>query len=467
LPGGPAPKIDYPFNGTAAEQATWIKREFPPLPPPPPPPRTVLGPAGRPVTLSELQALAAGNHPSIKSAVAAVRAAEGAVKQAGAFPNPFLSWEADTVGTGGAGYQGMYIDQPIITGNKLRLLTAMAQMDLHNAQIALRRAQIDVATQVRSTYFAVLVARENMKVSRALVLFSDSVLRDQVEFLRRGFSPPYEVLQLRPLAYGARFNLLQATNQYRASWKQLASALGDVDYPLAELAGRVDLPVPVFAFDEALAKVLSRHTDVLTAEVNVRRARYALELARVTPFSDYDVKVLVQKDYTTPPHYMVYSANFTLPVPLWNRNTGGIVQAQGLLIQALEGPHLARVQLNATFADAYNRYVTAHEQVRVAQMQIRDQVRAYPLVWLRRMNQPDKVAFADQINAQQNLANFVMSYVTALGAQWTAVVDVANLLQTEDLFQVGQTEKVEPVPDLEHLTPLPCDHPCGAPTKGK
>jgi hypothetical protein len=51
-------------------------------------------------------------------------------------------------------------------------------------------------------------------------------------------------------------------------------------------------------------------------------------------------------------------------------------------------------------------------------------------------------------------------YILALGSQWQAVVDVANLLQTEDLFQTNGVFPVAPVPNLEELLRLPCCHPC-------
>jgi hypothetical protein len=47
--------------------------------------------------------------------------------------------------------------------------------------------------------------------------------------------------------------------------------------------------------------------------------------------------------------------------------------------------------------------------------------------------------------------------LTALGATWTSVVDVANLLQTDDLFQIGDKQELAPIPELIQL---PCCHPC-------
>ena len=96
------------------------------------------------MTLADLQRLAATYSPAIKSAIAAVEAAKGAAKQAGAYPNPNFFFEQDTVGTGPGGYEGLGFNQVVKSGNKLKLQQAAAMMDLLNARLALRRAQIDV-----------------------------------------------------------------------------------------------------------------------------------------------------------------------------------------------------------------------------------------------------------------------------------------------------------------------------------
>lgn len=460
LPGANAPPITLPEGESEKERA--LNDLYPPLPPLSPELRPAPGPEGRPLTLSDLQSLAAATNPALKNAAAAVDAARGALVQAGAYPNPSIFWEADTVQTGRAGYQGAGFDQPFKGANKIKLQKALATMDLRNAEVALRRAQSDLATQVRSNYFGVLVALENVRVSRALAQFAEEIYRVQVVLLLKGFAAPYEPMQLRPLVLQARTNLVQAENQYQASWKQLAAALGLPNFPPTELAGRVDLPIPVFRYDEVRARVLRSHTDVITAENSLQRARYALELAKVTPFPDYDVHLLIQKDYTTAPNLLGYSATVTIPVPVWDQNRGGIVQAENQLLQANLQPRQTQLALINTLADAYNRYETARDTVRVSLEQIRDQVRVYRALYQRRQQQPGQVGFGDLVTTQQTLAGYISAYVTALGAQWTAVVDIANLLQTDDLFGMGPNEPVAPVPDLGHLPP-PCGPPVGPP----
>jgi cobalt-zinc-cadmium efflux system outer membrane protein len=452
LPGADAPPI-MKFPENPVQKKRYLQELFPPLPPAPQLVQAAPGPEGRPMTLADLQRLAALYSPAIKSAEAAVEAAKGAAKQAGAYPNPAFFFEQDTVGTGSAGYEGFGIHQTVKTANKLKLQQAAAMMDLLNARLALKRAYADLAYQVRTNYFAVLVALESVKINEALYQFTNEIYRVQVELVEGAIAAPYEPLQLRPLAIQARFNLVQAQNQYLASWKQLAATLGLRDMPPTELVGRVDMPVPVFEYNNVLSRVLANHTDVLTAVNSIQKARFNLQLAKVSPVPDVDLNILAQKDYTAPPNPIVHSLQVSVPVPVFDQNLGGIKQAEAQLAQAAAGPDQARNSLTITLADAFNRYETARENVDISMQQIRDQVRAYRNLYARRQSDPTAVGFGDVVTAQQTLAGYIAGYVTALGAQWTAVNDVANLLQTSDLFQVGPQQEMAPVPDLKQLTP--------------
>jgi cobalt-zinc-cadmium efflux system outer membrane protein len=64
------------------------------------------------------------------------------------------------------------------------------------------------------------------------------------------------------------------------------------------------------------------------------------------------------------------------------------------------------------------------------------------------------------VAAQQTLVANVSTYLTILGQLWTAVVGVADFLQTDDLFQLAEPKELPPLPDLEHLRPWPCCHTC-------
>lgn len=468
LPGANAERLVLPDSDEKRPEIreAAIDRLFPPLPPLGPLPQAQPGPEGHPMTLADLQRLAMSNSPLIRQASANVEAARGAAVQAGLYSNPIVGFETDTAGTAGsAGYVGAFIDQVIKTGGKLKIATAIAAMDVLNAQLALRRAEADLAAQVRQGYFAVLLAQKNVVITRALTQFTDEIFRLQVGQLKRGIGAGYEPYQLRVQAMYARSGLVQARNRYTAAWKGLAATLGLPAMPPTELSGSVDMPIPIYQYDKVLAHVLANHTDVGTAETNIRRARFNLALAKRNNIPDVEVRMMLQRDYTGPPFEAAPSVQVGAPVPVWNRNQGNIIQGQAEIVRATEDSHRVRNDLTARLAEAFERYDSNRNILEYYRTRmLPDQVRTYRGVYTRHQQQPESVSFGDIIVAQQTLATTVTSYVTTLGAQWTAIVDISNLLQTRDLFQIcpelPELQAVPPVPDLDHLLPLACCHPC-------
>jgi cobalt-zinc-cadmium efflux system outer membrane protein len=475
IPGTEAPSLPerrLPLTPEAIRQNREALRKFyPELAPLGPDPEIQPGPNGTPLNLADLQRLAMSNSPLLRQAAADVEAAKGAARQAGTYPNPMMGYEADNVNSAGsAGFQGGFIDQLIKTGGKLKLSWAAAQIDLLNARLAYRRAQTDLIAQIRGQYFAVLVALESIRINKALAEFTHEAHRVQLEIVEAMPAAPYEPMALRVLANQARTNLIQARNRYTSAWKQLAANIGLPGMPRTELAGRVDMPIPVYRFDKVQTRVLSTHTDVAIAANAARRARYNLRLAQVTPIPDVDVRVVVQKDFTTAPFLVTNNVQVTMPIPVWDQNKGNIIQAQGQLMRAIEEGHRVRDALVLSLADAFERYQTNRKILELYRDQILpDQVRVYRATYERHFQVPAEVGFADVVTAQQTLASVLATYTSTLGLMWQAVVDVANVMQTNDLFQVGdeavEVECVTPLLVLEELQRLPCCHP-SSPVQG-
>jgi len=276
------------------------------------------------------------------------------------------------------------------------------------------------------------------------------------------FAASYEPMALRAQAYTARLAYRQAIQGYIYSWKQLVAALGLRELPLTEVAGRIDAFIPYFDHDTVLAYALQNHTDVLTARNGLDKARYNLKLAQIAPYPDVDVNVSVLKEYVLPPKQFVHTVTVGLPFPIWDQNKGNIMAAEAALGRATEEPHRVEESLKTTLATAYAGYkqnLDALEYYR--RFILPDQVRYYRGVFDRRQIDPN-AAFGDLVTAQQTLAANVTSYLGILGTLWSSVVSVADVLQTDDLFQLAQPKAVPPLPDVEQLMALPCCHPCAA-----
>ena len=460
IPGSETPDVVLSKDSTA--QLAEIKKLFPELPPMPAEPRPLPGPDGHPYTLSSFQQLAAQFNPNLKQAVSDVEAARGNLIQASAYPNPTFGFESDPSNDGStAAVQGFFVDQTIKTGNKLKLQAAAAQKDLENAELALRKARSDLATQVRQQYYALLIAKETARVNLAVAKFTEDIYLLQVDILKGGQISAYEPAVLRASAYTARLAYKQSISTYLYQWKQLAATVGIRQIPLSEISGRVDGAIPYYDYDAVLAHVRSSHTDVLTARNTIEKSRYTLKLAQVTPVPDVDVRVAILKEYALLPQQWTNSVQIGMPIPVWDHNKGNIIAQEAALMRASEEPHRVEMNITSNLSNAYTAYKNNLDALEYYRGYILpDQVRAFRGIWLRRDGDPN-VAFADIVTAQQTLVTSVQTYLTILSALWTSVVNVADVMQTDDLFQLAQPRMAPSLPEFENLPPLSCNHACG------
>jgi len=390
------------------------------------------------LTLADLQQTALANSPVLRESAARVEAARGEAIQAGACPNPVVGYEADTVNTmETSGYQGGFFTQKFITAGKLTLAQQAALMDVQAAELALRRAQISVASEVRRQCFAVLIAQQRVQYVRALAKLSEEAYQAQTELVVGGEAAAYEPLQLRVFALQARNAVTVAENQHLASWRQLAAALGLPDMPPGVLRGSADAALPEVSYEAALDYLLGHHTDLIIAQTQIDKAAYNLKLERVTPIPDVDVYTAVQYDDTTSLNNTTYNLQVSVPLPLLNRNRGNIIAGEAEVVRARQSWGTTRNTLTATLADTYNRYLSNRKIADTYRTEIlRDQVRIYRGIYDRYRQGGDSVDFAQVVIAQQQLSQAINEYLEALTGQWQAFIDLAEVLQVDDLFQV-------------------------------
>ena len=451
LPGADTPPIEMPkLEGlTAAERAKAIKDRFPAFPPLSAEPKPAASPTGKPLTLADLEQTALQNSPVVKQAAADVQAARGTMIQAGLMPNPEAGFQSDQMNSGSGistrGQNGGYVGWLLKTAGKLRLARLVESMNYLNAEVALRRAQIDVTTQVRDGYFAVLVAQQGVALNRALAQFSEEIYQAQLALVQSGEQAGYEPLQSYVLAVQARGDLVQSRNRYMSAWRQLAAVMNQPMMPPTEIAGRADAPAPLFNFDDLKELMLANHTDLATAQNVVLRERYALQLAKVTPIPDLKYYMYIEKDWSQPPFNTQVGIQAGGQIPVFDRNQGNRLNAQANLGRALQEIPRVTNDLSGQLAEAWERYANNKVLVDFYRNQaIPNQIRVYRGTFQRYRQDAAKINYNDVVVAQQTLDTVLTSYLTYLTGQWTAAVDLANLSQQPELYPGGAL----PPPDL-------------------
>ena len=454
IPGSEVLPLNFK-NLTAEEKQRVIKRLYPELPPLPKPPAALPAPNGRAYTLADLQQLAVENSPTLRQAIADVKNSEGALVQGRTYANPTIGYTGQpTNNNSNAGAQGAFIQQHLRMFGKMKLSVASAQKDLDNSELALRRARYDLSTNVRNAYFALIVAQETVRVNEALARLNDEIYRLYTGYLAGGFAASYEPAALRSQTYASRLAYQQAIISYNFAWKALVAAIGLPQLPLTQVAGRVDRLIPYYDYDKVLAYILANHTDVLTARNGIQRAQYNLKLAQLVPYPDMDVQGYVFKESTIVPYSIFYSVQVGFPLPIWDQNKGNIKSAQAALMRAAEDVHRVETVLSGNLATNYTNYQNYLKALEYYRSHILpDQVRYYRGVFKRR--EVDLNASpSDLVTAQQALATNVQTYLGILGSLWTSVVSVADLMQTDDLFQMAKPHELPDFPARETLPQL-------------
>lgn len=466
IPGSTAPNIKLnPNLPTYKEKIKEvIDQNYKPAPPLPIDKDFPAGPNGAALTLADLEHIAYTNSPLLRQAASDIEAARGAAIQAGAYPNPTLTYNAVGVGPSGGPTVGGSIGFTIKTMGKLKLAQAAALENLKAYEFAYRRAETDMMWNVRTNYYNVLVAQESLRANRGLVELTDEVYRVMIDLLRagEGVSPSYEPAQMAVFTEQARTALVIARNQRLLAWRQLAASMGVPEMPPTLLTGNVHVAVPHLDWEKSLAHVLSKHTDVLTTATAIDQARYNLRLAQVTPIPDLAVSVGMLSDLTLPgPYRDISQVSVTIPVPVFDQNKGAIRQSQAALVRAMEEPHRVRASLTATFADAYRRYEENRVLLEMYQKSILPkQVQSFRGAVKINYGAVGIVAFTDLISAEQNLITTIGAYLPILAAQWQAVADVSSWLQTDEVYAMVDQMNTLPAVDFDELLKLPCHHPC-------
>lgn len=379
-----------------------------------------------PLTLSDVEQLALAANPALAEAAAQVRAARGEAYQAGLPPNPVVGYSASEIGNSGdAGQQGLLVGQEFVRGNKLGLDRAVAGREAARLDQRLAAQRLRVLTDVRIAFYQAYLAERRVDLSRRLRAVGVQAVDTADALLRAQEGRRIDLLQAEIEAQRAAIDVAQAEANYRGAWRRLAAAVGQPDLPARALAGELDEMQWNCTWNETLGLLWEQSPEVAAALVAIDKARVALARARVEPIPNVTAQATVQYDAAT--NDTVAGAQATLPLPLWNRNQGGIARAYGELVAARRRLEMVELRLQRDLADEYQAYEFALARTAT----IRDEIlgRAQEtLDTTLRAYEAGEVTFLDFLTAQRTYFQANLEYLDALGQLCTSVETLRGLL---------------------------------------
>ena len=386
-------------------------------------PQSAAAAAAEPLSLAKAIELALEGNPEVAAAKRQWEATEGQVLQGRSRPNPELAYSLEDARSK-TRTQSWQLNLPLELGGKRAARTKAAEKSREQAQAQLAELKATVRANVAAAYFDVLTAQERLVLARDSAALAKSSTDTVSKRVAAGKVSPVEESKARVAEAGVRVELAQAASEQRNALSRLFALLGRIDAPYTVLEGKAEnLPsVPSLA---DLQPLISSAPGVVLARIEVdrRKALTALEQSKRVP--DVTVSVGMQRSNETQRNVLLFGVS--VPLPVFDRNQGNLLEALKLEDKARDELQAASVRLHSEVAQGQERLSTITAEVQSLQQDVLPGAKsAYDAATMGFEN--GKFNFLEVLDAQRTYFTAKSQYLKALGEAHRAAADIDRLL---------------------------------------
>lgn len=422
------PAQQSPANNSAGEPPANEPPAGEPLPPAPERPA-----ANSELTLATLEGIALQNSPVLAEAAARIEAARGEWVQAGLPPNPVVGYSGQQLGSGGqAEQQGVFLGQELVRGQKLKLDQQVLCWRIQRLQNEWNALRLRTLTDVRIGTFDVLIAQRRSEVAGELVRITHRGVQAAQALFQGEEVSEADPLRARVEADSASILLQNAANQHVEAWRRLAAVIGMPDMPLQRIEGELTPENLQLTWDEELRRVLTESPEIAAAMADVEAARWAVQRAQAEVIPNVDVQAVIQDDRGT--GGTNGNLQVTLPIPLWNRNQGGIRKARADAAAATRAVDRIALDLQTRLATAFRRYENARNQVEQYSREagiLANSRRTLELIGAG--YRAEEFGLVDLLTAQRTYFQTNLAYLDSLRQLSSSVMEIRGLMLSGSL----------------------------------
>jgi outer membrane protein, heavy metal efflux system len=121
-----------------------------------------------------------------------------------------------------------------------------------------------------------------------------------------------------------------------------------------------------------------------------------------------------------------------VPLPLWNRNQGGVMQAQAQVVAAEQAFQQLELSLQNRFAPVYERYANALNQVEKYRTKIIPAAKE-SLEMMRKQYEGGETGYINLLTAQRTYSQTNLNYLDSLKELRRAEAEIEGLLLSGSL----------------------------------
>ena len=299
-----------------------------------------------PITLDALVAQALAENPELKFYEAEIAAAKGERKAAGAWANPEIAGElgrkrvrGDVSAEGTA--WAVSVQQTFEWPGRISLRKAIADRQVQLADAGLDQFRAALAAEVRKRAFALFASQRRAEATREVSGRGEELVATLVQREPAGVTPLLEtraieasVIKLRRDASEAAQeaqSALYELNQLRGLPIQMPLVIADVTLNFADMAG----------VEELIRRAARGNFTLRQREIEFAQQGFKVRLTENEAWPSVTVGPQFSQEKAGEKE-SIAGVGVSLPLPLWNRNTGNVEAAKARELQAQTSLRLAQ-----------------------------------------------------------------------------------------------------------------------------
>lgn len=274
--------------------------------------------------------------PEVQEAEARVRGQQGALKQAGAWPNPEFEVRGDNAiekdeGGGGSSLTEFRFSQPLPVSGRLKHQKAVAKANLSGAQFNSQHEQLLLEVETAKRFHVLQFSIAALDLAEQRLLLADEL---QIAGRKReaaGELSRLERLRLDIIRESAKQLIDQTEGEFSEASTQFSAYLGlpsTSDPTLAPL--QPFGPIPSL---ENFQANLAVHPLLLAAGDRMDAAQSGMKLMKSNRFPDPELNLFRERAFLNDQRDDVTGIGFTFSLPIWDRKRGDLIQARSQINQ--------------------------------------------------------------------------------------------------------------------------------------
>lgn len=402
------------------------------------------------ITLAELEKLALESNPTMRAAQARIDAARGRARQAGAWPNPTVGASLEEQpfrDTEPHGSAGIFAEQTILLGGKLRLSRAVFDraVDRNQAELELQRQRI--VSNVRRVFLQSLTVNRRIEVQQRLAALASEAVSITAQLFNVGAADRPDFLESEIESKRVQLDLNAAKNRSVALRHQLAAVVGSADVATRSLSGSLEEALPEIVRTTALRTLLDESPQIRAARAEVARTQALTALARRETFPDVFLRggISNHRERSEADGRAIGwegAIEAGVSIPLFNRNAGGVAAARAEELRAQAELQRLEWSLQARLAAEFASYLTALNDAEAYRAEILPRAEEAYRLYLTSYRQM-AAAYPQVLIAQRNLFDLSTRYLESLEEGWQAALRIQGFLSGDGLQSPGGADEDE------------------------